>query len=104
MNELRNYEGDLIPDNLAVITTKSVMNAKATIQLVTRDSDGDWQFLPHMDTLDMDDALVVAIKNLLRIDATLLDVMHLQRGEQAWRATPKDHWTIINPDLNETEI
>ncbi len=94
MSELKNFEGDIIPENLAVITTKSVMNEKSLVQLVVRDIDGDWQFLPHVETLTEEDALVVAIKNIISIDSTLRKIMHLRKGERAWRGRINEEWSI----------
>ena len=75
--EIFDYEGDVLPRNLAVITTKHIMNGGATIQLVVRDEDGDWQFLPHLEEISESDAMVVGLDSIINLDSTVLDTLKM---------------------------
>lgn len=68
--KMTDNEGDSFPKNLAVITTRHIMEGDAVIQLVVRDGDGDWQFLPHLEEIQESDAMIVGLGTIVNLDST----------------------------------
>ena len=91
-NEIIDYEGDVLPKNLAVITTKHIMYDNAVIQLVVRDGDGDWQFLPYLEEISESDALVVGLEEIIDLDSTILDTLKMPLNHKAWRVDSSSVW------------
>ncbi|GHT10747.1 hypothetical protein FACS1894170_03390 [Planctomycetales bacterium] len=89
-------EGDIIPDNLAVITTANVMSGCSPIQLVVRDDEADWQFLPDVDDINKETPLLVAIHRIISLDNSIIKILHMECGKRAWRASIEDDWQIDN--------
>jgi hypothetical protein len=78
--------------NVAVITTRPVLEQGATILLVSHDEeDGGWQFLPAGQPREAD-ARVVALRQIWALDPSVAELADLPLGWQAWRATPADPW------------
>jgi len=75
--EIIDNEGDVLPGNLAVITTKHVIHGGAVIQLVVRDGDGDWQFLPHLEEISEEDAMIVGLNTIINLDSTVLETLKM---------------------------
>jgi hypothetical protein len=85
------------PKNLAVITTKRIVNGEAPILLVFRDAEeGDWQFLDGEEFYDdgnfVEGAAVVGLHTITRIDPSLLSLADLPLGWEAWRVTKDGPW------------
>ena len=79
------------PIETAVFTTAPVMEGREPIRLVTRDSDGDWQFLCDT-TLEDADCRLVCLGCALERDASLRDVADLPLGWYATRDRPGAAW------------
>jgi hypothetical protein len=80
------------PRNCAVITLRSIVFGGAPILLVAHDADDHgWQFLAG-GTVDVADAAVVLLKNIVAHDPSVLDVADLPPGWQAWRASKTSPW------------
>lgn len=80
-------------ENLAVLTTRQVIERIHPVREVYRDEDGDWQFMTG-ETVTGEDAKVVSLQQILAIDATLAEVLSLEPGYMAYRKSVGDAWTI----------
>ena len=79
------------PPNMAVITTRDILEG-AAILLVSHDEvDGGWQFLPNRAVVDAD-ARIVGLREIWMLDPTVGTLADLPLGWQAWRAAPGDPW------------
>ena len=78
--------------NVAVFTTAPVLERRLPILLVTHDADdGGWQFLCGT-TNEEDDARIVALSTILRIDPTVAEVAELPPGWRTWREGVGQPW------------
>ena len=76
-----------------VFTTKEVIEDGAVITYVTHDlNDGAWQFHATNETNDIDDARMVALSSICRLEPTILELSDLPLGWQAWRAAEGSEW------------
>lgn len=81
------------PPNVASITVRDIVNGTKPILLVCHDSeDGSWQFLTG-GQVETADAMVVALKEIVDLDPTLLDLADLPLGWQASRESQQSAWT-----------
>ncbi|MBX7157335.1 MAG: hypothetical protein K1X66_02985 [Verrucomicrobiae bacterium] len=79
------------PD-LAIITTRQVIDLGYPILRVTHDSDdGGWQFLCGTSN-ETDDARVISLEEILKRDETLAELHDLPLGWVAWRKTSNSPW------------
>jgi len=80
------------PENLAVITLKSILHAGSPILHVVHDAeDGGWQFL-GWDEAREDDATIVALRTVARLDPSIPELSDLPLGWHAWRRGRDDRW------------
>jgi hypothetical protein len=79
------------PENLAVITLKQILAREQAILLVTHDEDGDWQFLDGQ-SVSEEDAAVVSLRNMTRLDPSIDELANLPRGWRASRRSPDGLW------------
>lgn len=85
----------------AVFTTKLVMSGKSTILRVQHENDGYWQFLGD-EYVTEDDALIVALGDMLELDKTLKDIIEsVPMGKFAYRTSKFSPWCIC--DIEEDE-
>jgi hypothetical protein len=77
-------------ENLGVFTTRQWLEEKKPIVQVIHDEDGDWQFLTGDQMLE--DAKIVALKELVLSDPTLNKVFDLEYGEEAIRTEMGGKW------------
>lgn len=77
----------------AVYTTKQILINKLPILYVIRD-EGEWQFLGGQE-VEMDDLLIVPLKEIINYDETIKTILHIKNGMEAARSTPDDDWIII---------
>lgn len=86
-----------------VFTLKSILFEGAPILHVTHDlEDHGWQFLGWEDA-ERDDAALVSLAEVSRLDPTVLEVAHIPPGWRAWRRSREDPWTIEpNPSENSS--
>ncbi len=81
------------PPNLAVFTTACVMRRNNPIHLVTHDEDGSWQFhCIHGGQPHLDEAMIVALEEIVQFDPSVILTAGLPRGWRAYRETPKSEW------------
>ena len=80
------------PENVAVITLRQIVREGRPILHVTHDrDDGGWQFLGAGDA-NPNDAMVVALREIVRLDPSVQQLADLPPGWRAWRTTPQETW------------
>jgi len=68
------------PENVATFTVGKIVKGGAPILLVCHDAeDGSWQFLTG-DAFEMDDAMLVALKEIVARDSSVLELADLPLG------------------------
>jgi hypothetical protein len=81
------------PPRTAVITLRSIVFGGAPILHVAHDEDDHgWQFLGWEDT-DVDQAAVIALEEIVKLDPSVLEVADLPPGWRAWRVSKSSPWT-----------
>ena len=81
------------PPNLAVYTSKAILEGKDWIHYVTHDlDDGSWQFHGYSGPTDEKDAKLVGLNTIVRIDASIKNLCDLPLGWCAWRETEQSEW------------
>lgn len=82
--------------NLGVYTTKQVFEGEP-ILYVYHNEDGDWQF--HCsDNPKIEDARLVCLEEITKIDPSVNNIYHLQYGWSAWRKSPEQDWECAEND------
>jgi hypothetical protein len=80
------------PNNLAVISTRSVVYEQKPILSVFHDSeDGGWQFQHEKEPLK-ENAIVVGLSEIVGIDKTINELANLPVGWVAWREAIGKPW------------
>jgi hypothetical protein len=80
------------PPNVAVITTRQVTERRAPILYVSHHADdGGWQFHTGAPPVE-EDARVVALREIWRLDPSVGELADLPLGWQAWRDTVLGSW------------
>ena len=80
--------------NQVVFTTKNVMINKMNIVRVTHDNDGYWQFFDADSTNAGENAMLVSLEDILSVDKTIKEVLHIDEGYRAEREEKNKPWTI----------
>ena len=81
--------------NVAVFTSKYVLEEGFPIVNVFHDNDGDWQFLGSQNDLTEADARVVSLGEIVEMDASIADILWLPPGTSAWRTEVGAEWTTV---------
>lgn len=82
--------------NVAVITTKNILNRSLDILQVWHDEDdGMWQFLDGTDIKE-EDALIVSLKEIVELDNSILQLYSLPLGWVAFRSNKNSEWEIMD--------
>lgn len=91
------------PKNLAVFTTKRILNEGAPILGVVHDNeDGVWQFVDG-GLVETEDVALVSLYYITRLDPSVLALADLPLGWEAWRYTLNDPWQRSKTDpLNQS--
>jgi hypothetical protein len=79
------------PPNVAVITTRAVLEGAAIVLVSHDEDDGGWQFLPDGPLVEAD-GRVVALRSIWELDPTIAALADLPLGWQASRSLPGDPW------------
>ncbi len=80
------------PRNCAVISLRQIVFDGAPILHVTHDADDHgWQFLT-LDDAREEDASVVSLEEIVKLDPTVLEVADLAPGWHAWRQSGDHEW------------
>jgi hypothetical protein len=89
------------PPNVASFTVRDIVQKRKPILRVCRDNeDGTWQFLTG-EPIDMADAMLVALKELVELDPSLLELADLPMGWQASRERQQSAWTRSQMDPDD---
>jgi hypothetical protein len=76
--------------NLGVYTTRQAFEGDP-ILYIYHNEDGDWQFHTTSEP-NLDDAKLVCLEQITKLDPTINEIYHLQLGWRAWRNTQGDDW------------
>lgn len=80
--------------NTATISCRHIMKDGKPILYVSHDADdGMWQFLCGCEHVT-EDAMIVALEEIYRLDKTVSDIANLPYGHIAERDTKKNKWKI----------
>jgi hypothetical protein len=78
--------------NVATLTTRGIIDGSEWIALVSHDEDdGGWQFIGPRGAR-MDEAMLVALRQIFERDASIAELADLPEGWQARRQTPESPW------------
>jgi len=84
-----------IDRNIAVITTKFVLDNESPILYVFHhEDDGMWQFSGNEELIGDNDYKVVSFQEMIKIDSSILDVVDLPPDYVASRESTASPWTI----------
>jgi hypothetical protein len=81
----------LDPQNVAVFTTRQVISGDSPVLYVSHDEDGEWQFHTGTD-VNIEDAMIVALSEIVKQDLSILDLAELPIGWIATRKNKNDNW------------
>ncbi len=74
------------PPNVAVFTSKRIVDGRDWIHYVTHDDeDGAWQFHPFGGPTPEAEAAVVSLSTIVKLDPTVAELGDLPVGWSAWR-------------------
>lgn len=80
------------PDTM-VITLKEILDGKKPVLYVSHDEeDGMWQFLDGSDELDIDNARIITLEEILGVDSSLSSLLDLSIGWKAERVDRDTKW------------
>jgi hypothetical protein len=90
------------PPRCAVITLRPIVFDRAAILHVSHDKeDHGWQFL-GLEDADLDQAAVVSLEEVLKLDHSIREVADLPPGWHAWRQSKSSPWQReLSPRENE---
>jgi hypothetical protein len=89
------------PPNCAVITLWRILDGASPILYVTHDlEDHGWQFLDGND-VQMKDAAVVCLNNVVELDRSLMELADLPPGWHAKRASAESTWAREQTQLDQ---
>lgn len=77
-------------ENCGVFTSRQILEDAHPVLEVYHDEDGDWQFLTGEETEE--DLVLVALKEMVTMEAGLNDLFNLDFGEWACRSAPGEKW------------
>ena len=81
------------PEDVAAYTLKRIVRGESPIRFVSHDADdGAWQFLDGLDA-SVEDAALVCLREMARIDPSLLELAELPLGWVAERERPGEPWS-----------
>jgi len=87
------------PKTCAVFTIRQIIEGEIPIQIVYHDLEDDgWQFVSNIE-YSMEDAKLVSLEEITKLDSSVFDVAHIEPGFHAWRNTPKDKWVIAKTPI-----
>ncbi len=86
--------------NTAVFTIKDIADKNKPVLLVVHDGSGEWQFLSGEDVSE-GDLMMVSVEQMLSIDKTIIQVLDMGEGFEAFREKITDEWAIsLSPQQN----
>lgn len=91
------------PKNCAVFTIRQIVEGECPIQVVYHDLEDDgWQFVSNIE-YSMDDAKLVSLEEITKIDPSVFEVANIEPGFHAWRSAVGEEWTVAQtpPETEE---
>ena len=85
--------------NTAVFTTKDAFQG-APILFASHNDDGDWQFHTS-DSPKLEEAMIVCLEEITKLDATINQLHNLPCGWRAWRKSKNADWEYAEDVLEE---
>jgi hypothetical protein len=82
--------------NIYVFTTRNVVKNGFPIIRVLHDEDDDWQFLSDEENLTEEDAVVLSLEEIIKLDKTILEIINLPKNRQALRNNKGKTWYIYD--------
>lgn len=82
--------------NQYVFTTRFVIYDNSEIVRIMHEEDGDWQFLGKEENLEVSDAVLISLGEMMDFDKTLSIVESLPEGKQAIRTSKSSQWQIFD--------
>jgi hypothetical protein len=79
--------------NTAVFTTKYIIDKLSTVLYVYHENDGCWQFHGD-DNITEEDARIVSLREMLELDKSLVELLGMPEGYEAYRSGKTDKWQI----------
>lgn len=79
--------------DMAVFTTKYIIENNSSVVYVVHDHDGDWQFLGREEDINEKDGRIIALGEMINIDPSIKDILWLPSGMEARRSAIGDEWT-----------
>ena len=87
------------PENVATFTVKQVVCGKEPILLVCHDAeDGGWQFLTG-ETVQVADAMLVGLKEIVKMDPSVVELADLPEGWSATREFVDGPWKRAKSEI-----
>ena len=83
----------LIDPNLAVITSRYVLENNFPILEVIHNTDGIWEFYSN-NLFDAIDFRVVSLEEIVKLDSSISCILHIQEGYFAQRKNQSSEWII----------
>jgi len=81
------------PPNVAVFTSKSIVEERDWIHYVSHDQDdGAWQFHPPSGPATENDASLGSLRTILELDPSIITLADLPLGWCAWREAKNSPW------------
>jgi hypothetical protein len=81
------------PVHSPVFSSRRILDGSDWIHYVTHDlDDGAWQFHPYSGPTPEEEAVVVALSTIHRIDPSVIELRDLPVGWHAWRDTKGGRW------------
>jgi hypothetical protein len=91
--------------NVAVFTSKRILNGSEWIYYVTHDEDdGAWQFHPYNGPTSEGEAAVVSLERMVTLDETLRKLADLPTGWHAWRKSADSEWERAPQHYDEMRV
>jgi hypothetical protein len=78
--------------NVAVFTTKYVVEKGSPIIYVSHDDEGDWQFFSKEDATEQE-ARIVTLDEIIERDPSIKEILWMPEGMEAWREGAGKAWT-----------
>jgi len=85
---------ETLNEKLAVFTTVNVIKEGLTIEKVYHDHDGAWQFFDGSSTNSYQNAMVVGLGEILKMDPSIREVLNIPPGHFASRTNKNSDWII----------
>lgn len=79
--------------NIAIITSKYILNKLSVIVNVYHNTDGIWEFYGN-EFLKDNDFKIISLDEILKIDRSIYSILSLPKGYSAIRTNKESKWRI----------